>query len=885
MSATQMPTIRKFNPGLLQTDEEIMAQYSVRQVEFRTVLRIIRENIDSPSCQHILVYAPRGRGKTMLLARLAAECRTNPELSSHALPVRLTEDILEVFTLAEFWLEVLFCLSRELATDNLDLSRDLHKSHIDLKSRWRERELAERVRAAVMDTMARLDRHLVLMVENLQSLTDITGEQFGWGLRQALQTEPDLTLVATATSRFEALDDVKHAFYELFYLVYLPPLDTKSCHHLWQVVGGRERSEMEIEPIRVLTGGSPRLLVIVANFARHMSLGRLLDELVTLIDNHTEYFRSQLESMPKMERRVYLALVDLWRPSTAGEIAERASLDIRMVSTMLGRLIKRGATLVNNADRKRYYSAAEGLYCIYYKLRRERGEALVVRDLIRFMRIVFTDAEQRKIFAAIDSNAHHNKAIMQAVNMTLIEDPDFRKFIPSSLIDSDITMEIVGTHTTIDSFNHDFQQVWDAINQERYEKAIELIELLMARFDNSYSPVEEIKLATALIMIAQTFQELECHKSAIMMCMRIIERFDNHSSMFADITAFAYVIKGSAEEALGQTTAALRTFNEIIERYNTDDGLESKFPWVSTSLLNKGIILGKTGNWEEAIEAWNDLISRANSKSLDRELDELMQLLVAEAMSFKAFKLLHLEQFIEAEETARRLIGHCDKEWKESFLEQLTDALLADALFVRAMALHAVGDIEEAVTTSERMIRHFGANGDPNIRWQIVRTLVVKAWMDIEIGRANAALHACEEGERRLEDLEEEEQKVVRRRLGWARMKAHVIREDRASARNVYRSIWAEYDADEEADLEEFVFMTVEVLALDTLEAEMLEVLDGDRAKGERFHPLRVGLRRRVGVAVREPPEIIAVADRIDTMIEERKSLLRMTKARDVEPQ
>ena len=83
-------------------------------------------------------------------------------------------------------------------------------------------------------------------------------------------------------------------------------------------------SDREIRPLQILTGGSPRLIVMVAGFARHRSLSLLLEELAALIDEHSEYFCSHVQVLPNTERRVYLAVVDLWRPSKAAEIATRA---------------------------------------------------------------------------------------------------------------------------------------------------------------------------------------------------------------------------------------------------------------------------------------------------------------------------------------------------------------------------------------------------------------------------------------------------------------------------------------------------------------------------------------------------------------------------------
>ena len=61
---------------MFQSDQEVMDQFVVRNRELDTVLEILQGNIESPSCQHVLVVAPRGRGKTILLARAAAELRT-----------------------------------------------------------------------------------------------------------------------------------------------------------------------------------------------------------------------------------------------------------------------------------------------------------------------------------------------------------------------------------------------------------------------------------------------------------------------------------------------------------------------------------------------------------------------------------------------------------------------------------------------------------------------------------------------------------------------------------------------------------------------------------------------------------------------------------------
>ena len=372
--------IRKFNPGLFQSDQQIKEQFVVRSHELGLVLEELRANITAPSCQHILVVGPRGSGKTMLLARVAAELRNHLDFADALLSVRFMEESQEIFTLTDFWLETMFHLANEVDQHDTALARELRETRAALAPRWREQITEAQARAAVLGAADRLGKRLVVILENLQSLCRDARDEFGWQLREVLQAEPQIILLASATSRFRALDAVDEPFFEMFRIVGLEPLDTEESSRLWKIVSGRPAPLREVRPLQILTGGNPRLLVIVAEFARHRSLRRLMSELVNLIDEHTEYFRSHLEALAKTERRVYLAVIDLWQPSSASEVAARARVDIRVASTMLGRLVERGPVVRQGRGRKRLYAAAEPLYSMYYKLRRERDEAVSRRE-------------------------------------------------------------------------------------------------------------------------------------------------------------------------------------------------------------------------------------------------------------------------------------------------------------------------------------------------------------------------------------------------------------------------------------------------------------------------------------------------------------------------
>ena len=575
--------IRKFNPGTFQSDEEVIAQFVVRNRELGVVLEVLRGNIDSPSCQHILVVAPRGRGKSMLLARVAAELRADAALSETLLPVRFMEESQEVFNLADFWLETLFHLARECAASHPELTRELRATHADLSGRWRERMLADHARAAVLDAADRLGRKLVLMVENLQSLTGDVEEGFGWKLRGELQMEPRIMLLATATSRFDRLDDVNEPFFELFRILNLEPLGTEDCRRLWEEVSGDEVSTREMRPLEILTGGSPRLLVIVAEFARHRSLRQLMEELVTLVDEHTEYFRGHLEALAKTERRVYLAVIDLWQPSAAGEIAARSRLDVRTVSTMLGRLADRGAVIAEGTGRKRRYAAAERLYSIYYKLRRERDEAAVVQNLIRFMAAIYSKAELAGIISELRLEMEESPVIREGILRAIAESPDIGNVL-SGLLPPGIEGPQLDAATRfgqgkVPTIEGRVAMLWVVkgvaqLMRGDHEAAIAAFEAVVARFGDSDAPEIQTWVASALSCKGLAQTALGWADETLRVCAELDRRL---ATLTADgRTMFTWRAKWLRAAALlmqGKRPAAMEAFRSAYAEFEPENAM------------------------------------------------------------------------------------------------------------------------------------------------------------------------------------------------------------------------------------------------------------------------------------------------------------------------
>ncbi len=587
-------TARKYNPGFL-SDDELVASFCVRTDEFESMMEPLRE-APGDSNAHQIVIGPRGSGKTSLLLRVAAEIRRDARLCTRLFPVVFAEESYEVSTAGEFWLEALSRLADQ--APNGEDGPDLRRSFEELREIRDDRMLGDRCLGALQDFSDREGKRLVLMVENLNMLfRDIADRDAGWRLRQALQTEPRILLLASATSRFDEMDDPKRALYDLFRNVALRPLDVEDCATLWRTVSGQERAPETIRALRILTGGSPRLLTIVARFGAALSFRELMADLLDLVDDHTEYFKSHLDALPAQERRVYLALAELWKPATAREIADRARLDTSKCSAQLARLAERGAVEVTGGTaRRKLYYLAERLYNIYYLTRRARGPAPMIEGLVHFMEGFYSTDKLREVGDCMVREApglddgmlvHCRIAFQQLVRLPALaaHREELLALAPATLVDRmgelpfasalpSLAMALVG-------------KALELADRDQLEEAIDALDEVIQRLDANGAPEA---VAMALCGKVGFLSELNRPEEALVICDEVLQRFaKNDAPEYLPGVAAALANKGVVLLALNRAEEALAVWEEVERRFG-----RTKSPlvrdWLKTALLGKANI-------------------------------------------------------------------------------------------------------------------------------------------------------------------------------------------------------------------------------------------------------------------------------------------------------
>ena len=892
---------RTYNPGFL-SDDELVASFCVRTAEFESAIEMLRE-CDGTANPHRIVIGPRGSGKTSLLLRIAAEIRRDEDLSRRFYPVVFAEESYEVSTAGEFWLECLSRLADRAPTE--DDASDLRRTFEELRTIHDDRTLGDRCLGALLDFADREGKRLVLMVENLNMMFgDMADGDAGWRLRHTLQTEPRILLLASATSRFDEIDNPDRALYDLFRVVPLRPLGKDECAVLWDRVSGRRRDPEDMRALEILTGGSPRLIAIMARFGARLSFRELMQELLDLVDDHTEYFKSHLDALPAQERRVYLALADLWKPATTREIADRARLDTSKCSAQLGRLVERGAVEVagGGARRKQYY-LTERLYNIYYLTRRSRGPEPMVEALVRFMEAFYSPAELTDLGVrlagedAVDAEADWFGRLALAhltdspKPATVADEPPagaaggpasdlargagFSKAAGAAAISAALSIEIRESIEVSESVETGVEAAegWKAArtlldeavalhDADRSEDALARCDQAIGGFGYADAPEVLEAVAGALVLKGDILAGLSRPEHAWAGFAQAVRGInDGGGAVLSDFLSMALT---GREAGLEQAPEALDAWDEVLSRFGTSD-VPAVMDQVGRALIRKSTALLALDRTDEALTALDEAISRLGRS----DVPSLMET-AAGAFCMKGIVLAVRDRGDEAlaalDETVRRLRGNDASE----ALQQI-----AFAFFLRGLVLGPLGRTEEALTNWDEAVGFFAGTETPIFSEMAAVTLTQKATALAGLGHLEKALAAWDGALRRCEEIDSPTfpELAATALVNRAYMLARLDRiEEALTGYDEFMRRYGNEDAPALAELSaNALFGKGDMLAKSDLDEEALAVFDdvvdrfGSSGRPGALEPVAKALFQKADIVgqLGQPDEALSVLDEI----------------------
>ena len=616
------------------------------------------------------------------------------------------------------------------------------------------------------------------------------------------------------------------------------------------MVSGQSVAEREIRPLEILTGGNPRLLVILGVFARHRSFRQLMEELVGLIDEYTEYFRGHLDVLAKSERRVYLAVIDLWQPSTAAEVAARARMDIRPVSTLLGRLKERRVINIDNSGSKRLYSASERLYCIYYKLRRERDQAGVVRLLLRFMTAFYTPRESAGLLHGFWQEEEATGGFQRLLAEAVAESSQYDEALDQHL---QVARNLIGK----------------AQRHERSDGTLKAAVALYKEVVARFGCVDRIELqeivGTALMGVAFCHAQLGKPELELATYEEVDARFGNSvSPMLNTMVATALLIKGNILRIkLGNPVVARAVFETVVARFgNSED--EMLWSMVIKAMCRKASTHADLSQHAQAKAEFTQVLTFFESRSSRIVHKDWFHHDLALAYFGKGVADMRMGEAASAIHSFESLMGCFDGN-DESILREI----VALALFSKGVSQGILGDAASAILSYDQVVTRYDAIDSPGLQNLVAASLVQKSVELLNSGQTTDALDTCEQVKLSFANLEDHDEIPFGWHVDWTRAKALIILDRTTEFRDTLWSLIDGFVPENQPMVEAMLNHVPELIILGVPSGKMVQVLSNDPQKAAALQPLVVALRQHAGEMVRAPAEVMEVAADIHKVLQQ----------------
>ncbi len=385
--------IWRFSPN--QTDPKLLEAIFVgREPLLQNVLEKIADSATSGATHHVLIYGPRGIGKSHFTSLLHHRLAIDGHLSESVRVAWLNEDETTT-TMVQLLVRIYRSLCKwypdEYSAEWLDELLDQSPEEIAAV-------LARRL-------VARFEkRKLVILIENLNLLFENLGTDGQHQLRTLLQEHPFACLIATSQQLIKAVTDRSEPFFGFFQQIPLKPLslpdaqrllvkiaETKGQTDLVQFLNtpdGRGR----VRAIHDLAGGNHRVYIVLSGFVTRESLDQLVTPFQKMADDLTPYYQERLRWISPLQRQIVELLCRQHGTVNPKEIARRLMVDQRSIGKQVRILEEIGYLTSTKRGRETFYEVSEPLMRLAYEVK-EQG---LLGMLIEFLRVWYQPEKLEK---------------------------------------------------------------------------------------------------------------------------------------------------------------------------------------------------------------------------------------------------------------------------------------------------------------------------------------------------------------------------------------------------------------------------------------------------------------------------------------------------------
>ena len=437
----------KYNP-LEMNIEDLENLFVGRDALLDEIVERIEAVAKVRSTNHFILIGSRGMGKTAMLRMI--ERGIEKRSISNLFTVQSSEEAPGIASLHQFFIYVLDLLVRKYDSD---LKGEVEEIRMDFNDRQGKKALE-----LLKGYLNKRGKKVLLLIDNIDFLLQeqLSGEQTLGKLRDILMNEEWITVVGTAHASFKEIEDYRATFFSLFdvkYLDYLKPAEITQLLENRAVLDSSNRAleriraqNVNIKAITELTGGSPRLILILYELIVDASVHDVINMFNKMLDDHTELYRERLRELTGREKEIINAMMIMGGSSAPSEIAKYLGMRTNAVTALMSKMVKnrflklhepeyptltgKCAPKIGKKRKKKgrtlsRYTTADGIFRIWYTMRYPHIYGMKNLYIVEFLSIWYrTGAEIESLFGKIPSSV---RSLEKAIGCARSVPPDDTK--------------------------------------------------------------------------------------------------------------------------------------------------------------------------------------------------------------------------------------------------------------------------------------------------------------------------------------------------------------------------------------------------------------------------------------------------------------------------